>query len=423
MYNKILILITIISLGILTSCQKEEIAMDHLTMATTNQLEIPVADIEPLEGVVKNFGKNFTRAANKNIRPIRGWSFQPTEANARNSSSLNCNEYIKGSTKGGTNHFGNNMYLHFGLPRAAANYEGNDFYALFKVQEVMDQKFVVDAHVPGMSLFLFKIEENCFQGNCTLTIVELVDFAINLDNYLTTIYAPNLSIGRYLLVVDAPVGTSGDFVIDRFCEASIVDEHCYLEDWDGFGTYKNGDLCEQSCYWTKWNQNAAYDAQVIGNWNPYLGIKRKIGVRSEDQPDVLLHIDDSYKIKKVQFKMWVPRNRSAEFNLQKEILPGNVHNEVGAVVRFHRNGNGQIYIQEKIYKFRYQQNDWIDIAVEVDKESELVVIDIDHEYTAKFPGTWGYWGDNGATSLKGINFYPAQSDSEFYLENVAFKFK
>lgn len=423
MYNKILILVAIISLSLLTSCQKEEMAMDHPTIATTDQLEIPVTDVEPLKGTITTFEKNFSKSVNRTKRPTRGWAFQPAEANARNSQSLNCDEYIKGSTMGGTNHFGNNMYLHFGLPRAAVNFEGNDFYALFKAHEVMDQKFVLDAHVRGMSLFLFKIEENCFQGNCTLTIVELVDFAINLDNYNTTIYAPNLSIGRYLLIVDAPVGTSGKFVIDRFCKASIADKFCYLQDQDGFGTYKNGDLCEQSCHWTKWNENAAYDAQVSGDWNPYLGIKRKIGVRSEDQPDVLLHIDDSYKIKKVQFKMWIPRNRSAEFNLQKEILPGNVHNEVGAVVRFNRNKQGEIYIQGKVYEFRYRQNDWIDITIEVDKESDLVTIDVDHEYTAKFPGTWGYWGDNGNTSLKGINFYPSRSDSEFYLENVAFKFK
>lgn len=419
MTNKVVILITFIGLSLFTSCQKEKISSEPILAQVTNDLETPEVEELSFKSEVINFEKTFQNAKNHSTLSPKRWPIE-TNTTARNQETLACGKYIKGTTRNGVSNFGNSIYEHFGVDLEGNNFNGNDTFFVFKVEKVVNQKFILDAHSPNLSLFLFKIEENCFDGSCSRTLIELVGHSINKGEYRTSFTTPALSIGLYMILVDAPEGASGDFAIDRICDKTS--SICILEGVDTFSDYQDGDLCEQSCHWSKWNADAAFDAVVMGQFNNYVKVKRLKRVPNADQPDILLHTDNGQAIKHIEFRMWIPSNRSAHFNLQKQLTLDNERNEVGAAVYFRANGKGHVYINNRIYPFKYQSDTWLTIIIDAHNDfQDFLGINIDNQLVAEFLASWNIHEANGSTKLQAINFYPYASDALFYLDNVSLR--
>lgn len=423
-----LILISIAFVSIFTSCQKDNTTLKNLETAAIAKEIIPeeaenlakIENVKTFEKITPTTGKQFEKLAEPITVTTRK---EQTAASRSGSGDILCDVVLATTTRGKYNRFTTGLYNVFSLDFPGSNMSGGDDMHGFYIPEPMVVSFEAFGLSANMSSFLFKGTERCSGSACSYTLTQLV--AYSNTNSTTEDIIPNVYLepGFYIYVIDAPYGVASDYDLRFRCGGSddgLTSSICTLFGEDGFEDYENGDLTEQSCHWSMWTVGSDNDAIVQGSWNKYLKIKRAAYATSDNQPDILLNVNDAAPVHHVNFKMWVPRNRSATFNLQKNLTVDNASNEIGAGFFFKPDGTGYVLVNGRSTYFSYTPDSWMRIYIDIhNQEDNVVGFYINDRLIAEFPASWNMYGAYGSKQLEAINFFPHRTDGLFYLNDVS----
>jgi hypothetical protein len=413
------ILFTLIILALLSSCQKNNHQVNpdqaKISLKTPEGME----NLAPME-TVKTFEKDFSKNANLVVAADKRFLLNDSKnSNARKGNTLKCNATLKGSTKGRTNIFSSSIYKKYGANLNGKNMDGNDYYVVLEGKASDNETILFSELTKGAGVFFFRANKKCHGVNCTYSLASLIkyDFAKQNNDQILIERSPNPD-EIIIIVVDVPQGEESNFVLERAC--NLASSLCILDGADRFQQYDNGALTEQSCHWSKWFPRAEFDANVVGRINQYAEIQRIKHTPAFDQPDVLLHVDNGNPIKHIRFNLYVPPNRTAYFNIQKDLKFNNIGNEVGAAVYFDLGGQGRIYINNRAFRFTYQPGQWIEVFIDAHNDFQnFFGIHINNQLVLDFPTDWQLNSHRGSNSLEAINFYPYRADSHFFIDNVS----
>jgi hypothetical protein len=192
---------------------------------------------------------------------------------------------------------------------------------------------------------------------------------------------------------------------------------------DEIEDYNPGDVTPQSPYWDIWDadsEGATVTSQLAASGIQSLQIK---GERAMGGPqDVVLRLDNpgssSYIL---DFRLFIPQNKSAYFGILHQLMPYTF----GVDVYFDPLEAGVIYQgTELLGDFTYIYDQWMEVSIVVDQINDFtkILLNGTEIYSAKFSNTTDLNGSliNDDLSLGGINFYPFDTQYEFYIDDVYF---
>lgn len=259
---------------------------------------------------------------------------------------------------------------------------------------------------------------------CYMTFTSVIDVTNSSSNSTDLVGPVALEPGIYTLVVDSAPSKPSNYRLRMNC--SPVNPGCVANSttllYDNFEDYTLGNLSPQAFHWSKWNAGSTYDAQVLRSGSSqYSYFNRVANVASNNQPNSLLrvgaHTSGSYAL---TMKMWIYQGRSAYFNMQKRLTPGNNQNETGALFYFRSGGNGQVRVGNSAINFTYPHNQWMDIRLVINITTNHTFFYINGVQKASWPTSWAATGLIGTSRLEGFQFYPYASNSQFYIDDICF---
>ncbi|MEM1325984.1 MAG: hypothetical protein AAGI23_08530 [Bacteroidota bacterium] len=340
---------------------------------------------------------------------------QDSEIESR-SGSISCNQSLSESTIYKSNKVSSSTYRRMGLN---ANLDGGDQIYAFTLTETTTVSFSLSNTTNNLAMILFEGLLNCTATSCGFHLNKIVARTSSSSIYGDNLSDVELKAGTYILVVDGVAGYASNYNIEMTCSAI---GHSVFHAIDDFQSYYAGLLSPQSNRWSKWNNYATYDGQVVVDRSyKYLFMERKTNIASSHQPDMIYKLlpadNDIYKI---NFNLWVADNRSAYFSIQKRLSYLNQSNEFGAQVYFYSNGRGAVKIAGEFYYFTYQHNRWLDIAIDVrtDAATNHGIIYIDGSHEIHFEASAQANFTNGSRNVAALGFYPVFSDSKFWVDNI-----
>jgi len=168
---------------------------------------------------------------------------------------------------------------------------------------------------------------------------------------------------------------------------------------------------ENDAHWTRWSADAGNAELQTYTWGKVI----KMQYNESDNPDVVYHpITLDRGVHRISWDMYVGENNSAYFNMQKQEEIGR---EFGAQFYFDQDLSGRVQINGRDLPFTYAQNQWLEVAIEIDVENNLASLQLDSEEIANWPLTWSARSEQGSRQIAGINFYAVDSESRFWLDD------
>ncbi|MEZ4982478.1 MAG: T9SS type A sorting domain-containing protein [Saprospiraceae bacterium] len=192
---------------------------------------------------------------------------------------------------------------------------------------------------------------------------------------------------------------------------------------DDVEAYNLGDVTPQAPHWDIWDPGS--EGAVVTNQFAASGIQSlqiKGGSSTGGPQDVVLRLDSpepsSYVL---DFKLFIPENKSAYFGILHKLIDYTF----GVDVYFDPLEEGVIYQgTELLGDFTYTYDQWMEISVVVDQINDFnkIILDGNEIYSGKFSTTTDLNGSliDDDLSLAGINFYPFDTQYEFYIDDVYF---
>lgn len=193
---------------------------------------------------------------------------------------------------------------------------------------------------------------------------------------------------------------------------------------DNFDSATEGSITHRSSAWVRWSSDSGdgiitTERAFGGSNGEYTPRSLKIDISTSPTPDIVYKlgnelISTSNPVPlQLGWKMYVPRNRGAYYNIQtseSSFQPGGIYQ-----VRFNTNGTGEVRKGNTIIAtFRdYPQNIWFDViqTFTVVNNTVLVTLVIDGLAIAQ----WDY----GSTRIGGINFFARESNL-YYVDRICF---
>ncbi len=189
---------------------------------------------------------------------------------------------------------------------------------------------------------------------------------------------------------------------------------------DNFETYNLvTPLSAQAAHWKKWSATSLEPQLLVAlGGGPGISVKftdmlieRKAG---SAQPDILLTVGNkSSGIHRFKWKMLVPNANSGYFNIQRFTNPGQEFGE-----QFYFNTNGTLSLKYGSTTFatvNYPKGAWFDLELIVNLDTRRYALAINGATKVK------WHNPNGAKSLGAIDFYPAQNNAGFRIDDVCFE--
>lgn len=333
---------------------------------------------------------------------------------------LKCGNRVTSTTIGARNQYDNNFYNRLGFN---TNLNGGDDQ--FYIELTQDQLVRLDLTNTrnNMAMVLFKGSWVCTVRNGIFYVEErfdeLVSYSTSNLKYEEHLGPLSLEAGKYLLIIDGAPGLSSNFNLQINCQNSFYscDGSNYGLIYDDFQSYSTGNVSSQSYLWEKWNASSLYDGQVgrSSDGNKYLWVERKNNVSTANQPDVLLNIGERGQNEriKVSFKMYIYSGRTAHFNIQKYIA-----SEWGGQIFFYGNGTGEVKLSNKKFTFTYTRNKWMQVELDINLRNNQTTMYLDGSRKAGWASRESHNSTNGSLRFEAINFYPFDSNSQFFVDNV-----
>ncbi|MBU2650943.1 MAG: T9SS type A sorting domain-containing protein [Bacteroidetes bacterium] len=297
----------------------------------------------------------------------------------------------------------------------------------FQVQFDVDGVATVDAGGAGAATFNFAFDTWIFN--------ELI---VDLDNdwaeywvdgnlivewqwTLGTFGDPGaLTLGGMNIYAWASAGNSPLAYFDDVCFDMMIDDGCdYFDDLtaDDYLALQLGDP------WTTWSNNpgSAEDAMV----SDVVSFSPDNSFLVEGSTDLVrLFNDENYASGKFGFSlmMYVADGFCGYFNLQKDIVPGV---EWGFQVQYDADGLATVDAgAAAAATFNFDFDTWIHNELIVDLNTDWAEYWVDGELVVEWQWTLGTFGDPGALTLGGANFYAwasAGNSPQAYFDDVCFE--
>lgn len=192
---------------------------------------------------------------------------------------------------------------------------------------------------------------------------------------------------------------------------------------ENFQSYALGALGPQSACWTTWNGNegGAEDGIVASGSSTtsrFLQVRGTSGLQ-----DVVMQLGNrTTGLYDLNFNMWVPTGKSAYYNILHSFAAGGNY-EWAYEVQFNANGQGTLKAGGQVSSFSFRSNAWIPIKQVIDLERDQASLYID----SRLVRTWRFSntnrGEGGTKRLSAINFYPADANHEFFIDDIELTYK
>jgi hypothetical protein len=189
---------------------------------------------------------------------------------------------------------------------------------------------------------------------------------------------------------------------------------------DNFETYDTGlPLTTQAVHWKKWSVSSLEPQLLVAlGGGPGISVKftdmlinRKAG---SAQPDILLTVGNKNSgIHRFKWKMLVPNANSGYFNIQRFTTPGQEFGE-----QFYFNTDGTLSLQYGNTVFAnvsYPKSTWFELELIINLNTRRYVLAIDGVMKVK------WHNPNGSSNLGAIDFFPAQDNAWFRIDDVCFE--
>lgn len=415
----VFLLLVVMTIFALTSCQKDQIEDVNTTTETTETTrDAPISLADKVTGDITTFTSAITE---KLIEDQPEVIFDNTVATSRNGedeikilgpvqskTKIDCGTHLFSSNDHYHNSFTNAFYARKGY---SANLNGGDNVFYMDATNDMLVTFSL-ATFPSnrQNLAMFLFEGNYDDNNHVAYVRQVVAASSSSSRYREELSNVSLKRGRrYILVVDSAPNRGADYELSVTCLGNPTN-NC-----DDFDAYYQGNISPQSSNWEKWDFNSK-DGLVDGGFNQYLYMARDPYSGQSFQQDVIYKTGRMRSGRKtLSMDLWIYRGHSGYFNIQKRL-----RQEYGAEIYFHDNGRGELKIANRSYNFSYTQNDWMKLELDYDFYNNRVTFIIDGRVIRSWPTYYSATSTNGSNQLEGIDFYVPKSDTEFFVDNVCF---
>ena len=421
-FKSILSLLVVATL-FFTSCQKEQAdqAFEQTIIEQSEEITYTEENLLKEKIAPEVAGKQLETMGMKSyleIPQITTVEESTTTATARNASWIRCGETINSSTSGAGNNYNGGIYTE-GCLTEVYDFDAPDKQYLLRISQTTDVTLTLTNLRRDLDIFIFSATSNYYPNYC-------IGKSINSNSQPERIDV-RLMPGLYMIMIDGYVRSEyGSFRLTVDCGGNgngnegegSTGARC--EDFDNLYT---GDIAAQSNLWKNWSNYAEFKAQVSGSRyasaSKSVYVDHKSGYSAGNQPDVIRKVGDYSSGKYLmKWKMYVPSNRNAAFNIQKYDAQGR---ETGVAV-YLRQGRGIAFAaNNKVYQsaIRYNQNRWIDITLDYDLSNESAHLLIDNQVVAIWNTRIQHGTrSRGANRISGINFWAYHDATTFYIDDV-----
>ena len=260
-----------------------------------------------------------------------------------------------------------------------------------------------------LDIFLFSLDHRYYPVTC-------LDKSVN-GNTSNEAISITLPSGTYAIIIDGwRSDQKSSFTLSMHCSGTP------LPNCENFDHYYRGSITAQSSNWIKYNSHSYYDAQVTGYRYYSQGNSLRVKRVANNEPDVVRRFGEKTHGKyKVSWKMYVPRDKNATFNIKKYNDP---KRETGVAV-YLRMGRGMAFrAKNNLYHSNqtYSQDRWLDVEMYIDLDRETTILYIDHAPVAKWKTrTIARQSHPGKNRFAGINFWAYSSYTDFFVDDVCFE--
>ena len=119
------------------------------------------------------------------------------------------------------------------------------------------------------------------------------------------------------------------------------------------------------------------------------------------------------------WNMYVEEGMLGYYNFQKEVEPGI---EWAVEVYFDGDGSGRLLAGGTTPRatFTYPEGEFFSVVTVIDIDNDLIRTHINGRWISSWPLNWAAGAQTGLQSIGGINFYPADTDNLYYIDDFQF---
>ncbi|MEM8524913.1 MAG: PA domain-containing protein [Bacteroidota bacterium] len=225
------------------------------------------------------------------------------------------------------------------------------------------------------------------------------------------------------LVVTATESQAVEVVCFNFCR-SCGPENCespFVVFNDDFENYQTGVLGPQSDRWTTWSGTEGGDEDGIVSTDLANSGTQSLKIEGDNGPqDVLLLLGDQTAGHFIlRWKLFVPAGKQAYYNIQK--FQDEAGAEFGLQAAFDTSGVVEIDAGEaRVKSSSFSHDEWIDIEHYIDLNNDNIRLYIDGNFVHAWPFSSESFEENGTKQLGAVDFFPAQGDHLYYIDDIFF---
>ncbi|MEN0049830.1 MAG: PA domain-containing protein, partial [Bacteroidota bacterium] len=190
---------------------------------------------------------------------------------------------------------------------------------------------------------------------------------------------------------------------------------------DDFEGYQTGVLGPQADEWTTWSGTEGGNEDGIVSTEQANSGTQSMKIEGNNGPqDVLLLLGDQTAGHYIlRWKLFVPAGKEAYYNIQK--FQAGAGDEFGLQATFDNAGIVEIDAGgDDVTTATFTHDEWIDIEHYIDLNNDNIRLYIDGNFVYAWPFSWQSFQEEGTKQLGAIDFFPAQGDHLYYIDDVFF---
>ena len=345
-------------------------------------------------------------------------SMAQTGQNCNQAITLSCGYSLSGTTVGGVNDYNISKYSCHSSPN---QFTGED--RIYKLNIHQDDWYIIELTNLSVDLDIFLTADICNNSNQSICMAKSTG-GNNSSEKIGPIYL-RTNDDYYLIVDGYASNIRGNYVISFRCLNRTSPSACQtsasvapLNFHDNFEVYNTGPLdLSQSRIWQRWDQTRDFGTITAERANT--GSKSLKLSSSTGQSNILLPLGNIKSGRyRLSWKLFVPNNRGAVYNLQ--------HNSSGNhwayTVQFATNKSGFVEGEnKKLFDFTYAQDEWISVTQIIDIDEDRVELFINGKYINSWQFSLGNIQNKVSKSktLGAVNIY-TNSNNTYYIDDICF---
>lgn len=236
---------------------------------------------------------------------------------------------------------------------------------------------------------------------------------------------PTLEPGDYYLgaIIDAQNYSNESVESDNYCIwdeklITLPEGYCsctsstttfICENFESYHT--NLGLSQQSNCWSPWSLPAGSSQDGTISTQQAFNSNKSLLIEEGSVQDVILKLgnrNSGWHL--LNWEMFIPTGKAAYYNLQEDEIPAIGWN---LQVYFGNPTPGTGHVHGTDIDFTYPQNQWFDIQMGFNLDSDLMILWIDNELIMV--------SENFSGNLGAVNFYSINSNNRYYVDNITYQ--